>query len=58
MEKLKTAKALGEKIIESQHDLFVATSREHLNHIIGLKRMIAAISDYLKSESIPGDKAD
>ena len=58
MEKLKMAKALGEKIIKSHHDFFVATSREDLNHITNLKRMIVAISEYLKSENISKDRVD
>ena len=50
MEKLEFAKALGEKIIKSQHEYFVTTKSEDLDHITNLKRIIVAIAEYLKSE--------
>ena len=50
MEKLEFAKALGEKIIKSQHEYFVTTKSEDLDHITNLKRIIVAIAEYLESE--------
>ena len=58
MEKLEFAKALGEKIIKSQHDHFAATKSEDLEHITNLKRIIVAIAEYLKSEIISEDETD
>jgi hypothetical protein len=58
MEKLEFAKALGEKIIKSQHDHFAATKSEDLEHITNLKRIIVAIAEYLKSDIISENKTD
>jgi 3-dehydroquinate dehydratase len=49
MEKLEFAKALGEKIIISQHDYFATSKSEDLEHITNLKRIIVATAEYLKS---------
>ena len=56
MEKLEFTKALGEKIIKSQHDHFATAKSEDLDHITNLKRIIMAIAEYLKSEIISEDK--
>ena len=40
----------------SQHEYFEGSDSEDLDHIINLKRIITAISDYLKSEDVPADK--
>jgi len=48
MEKLEFAKALGEKIIKSQHDYFETNDSEDLDHITNLKRIIVAIAEYMK----------
>ena len=58
MEKLEIAKALGEKIIESQHDYFQTAKSEDLDHITNLKRIIVAIAEYLKSEIVSEAKTD
>jgi len=58
MEKIEFAKALGEKIIKSQHEYFVTTKSEDLDHITNLKRIIVAIAEYLKSEIVSEDKTD
>ena len=58
MEKLEFAQALGEKIIKSQHAFFEADNSEDLDHITNLKRIIMAISEYLKSENVSADKVD
>ena len=58
MEKLEFAKALGEKIIKSQHDYFETNDTEDLDHITNLKRIIVAIAEYLKSEIVSEHKPD
>ena len=58
MEKLEFAKALGEKIIKSQHDYFAVAKIEDLDHITNLKRIIVAISEYLKSEIVSEEEVD
>jgi hypothetical protein len=58
MENLEFAKALGEKIVKSQHEYFVTTKSEDLYHITNLKRIIVAIAEYLKSEIVSEDKTD
>jgi anionic cell wall polymer biosynthesis LytR-Cps2A-Psr (LCP) family protein len=58
MEKLEFAKALGEKIIKSQHDYFEANESEDLDHITNLKRIIEAIAEYLKSEIVSEEEVD
>lgn len=58
MEKLEFAKALGEKILKSQHDYFATAKSEDLDHITNLKRIIVAIAEYLKSEIISENKTD
>ena len=58
MEKLEIAKALGEKVIESQHDYFQTAKSEDLDHITNLKRIIVAIAEYLKSEIVAEPKKD
>ena len=58
MEKLEFAKALGEKIIKSQHDYFETNDSEDLDHITNLKRIIVAIAEYLKSEIVSEHKPD
>jgi hypothetical protein len=55
MNELTFAEGLGEKIIRSQHDYFAAGHSEDLDHITTLKRIIIAISEYLKSEGLPED---
>ena len=52
MEKLKFAEGLGKKIIERQHDFFSTGDGEDLEHITNIKRIIAAISEYLKYEGL------
>ena len=58
MEKLEIAKALGEKIIKSQHDYFQTAKSEDLDHITNLKRIIVAIAEYLKSEIVSEEEVD
>jgi hypothetical protein len=58
MEKLEFAKALGEKIIKSQHDYFESNDSEDLGHITNLKRIIVAIAEYLKSEIDSEEEVD
>jgi 3-dehydroquinate dehydratase len=58
MEKLEFAKALGEKIIISQHDYFATAKNEDLEHITNLKRINVAIAEYLKSATNNKDKVD
>jgi anionic cell wall polymer biosynthesis LytR-Cps2A-Psr (LCP) family protein len=58
MEKLEFAKALGEKIIKSQHDYFETNESEDLGHITNLKRIIEAIAEYLKSEIVSEEEVD
>ena len=58
MEKLEFAKALGEKIIKSQHDYFETNDSEDLGHITNLKRIIVAIAEYLKSEIDSEEEVD
>ena len=58
MEKLEFAKALGEKIIKSQHDYFETNESEDLDHITNLKRIIEAIAEYLKSEIVSEEEVD
>ena len=58
MEKLEFARALGEKIIKSQHDYFETAKSEDLDHITNLKRIIVAIAEYLKSEIVSEAKTD
>ena len=53
MDKFTFAEGLGETIIKSQHDYFAAGHSDDLNHITNLKRIIVAISEYLKSEGLP-----
>ena len=55
MDKLKFAEGLGKKIMEAQHDYFRAEKSDDLEHITNIKRIIVAISDYLKSDGLPGD---
>ena len=58
MEKLEFAKALGDKIIKSQHDYFETAKSEDLDHITNLKRIIVAIAEYLKSEIVSEEEVD
>jgi len=58
MEKLEFAKALGEKIIKSQHDYFETNDSEDLYYITNLKRIIVAIAEYLKSEIDSEEEVD
>ena len=55
MEKLEIAKGLGEAIIRAQHESFVSEESEDLHHITNLKRIIMAISEYLKSEGLKAE---
>ena len=56
MDKLAFAKGLGEKIIKSQQNSFEAgNDLGDLGHITNMKRIIVAISEYLKSEDVPED---
>ena len=56
MDKLSFAEGLGKKIIKSQQDSFEAgNDLEDISHITNIKRIILAISDYLKSEDVPED---
>jgi hypothetical protein len=55
MDKLEFAEGLGKSIIERQHEFFVDKSSEDLKHITNLKRIIVAMSDYLKSEGLSGE---
>jgi hypothetical protein len=52
MDKLEVAKGLGEAIVRAQHESFVSEKSEDLYHITNLKRIIVAISEYLKSEGL------
>ena len=58
MEKLEFARALGEKIIKSQHDYFETARSEDLDHITNLKRIVVAIAEYLKSEIVSEEEVD
>ena len=58
MEKLEFSKALGKKIIKSQHDYFETNDSEDLDHITNLKRIIVAIAEYLKSEIDSEEEVD
>ncbi len=53
MDKLVFTEGLGKKIIESQHVSFEDNSSEDLEHIINIKRIIVAISDFLRSDGQP-----
>ena len=54
MDKLHFAEGLGKKIIKSQQDSFEAGSEfDDLSHITNMKRIIVAISEYLKTEDVP-----
>lgn len=54
MDKLVFAEGLGKKIIKSQQGSFEAGSEfDDLSHITNMKRIIVAISEYLKSEDVP-----
>jgi len=56
MDKLSFAEGLGKKIIKSQQKSFEAgNDLEDLSYITNIKRIIVAISDYLKSEDVPED---
>jgi len=56
MDKLSFPEALGKKIITSQQNSFEAgNDLEDISHITNIKRIILAISDYLKSEDVPQD---
>jgi hypothetical protein len=56
MDKLAFAEGLGKKIIKSQQNSFEAgNDLEDLRHITNTKRIIVAISDYLKSLDVPED---
>jgi hypothetical protein len=56
MDKLSFAEGLGKKIITSQQDSFEAgNDLEDIGHITNIKRIIVAISEYLKSEDMPED---
>ena len=56
MDKVEVAEAIGKKIIQSQHDFFEVNDSEDLYHITTLKRIIIAISDYLRLEDVAEDK--
>jgi hypothetical protein len=56
MDKVEVAEAIGKKIIQSQNDYFKSSHAEDLEHITTLKRIIVAISEYLRSEDVPADK--
>ena len=58
MEKLEFARALGEKIIKCQHDYFETAKSEDMDHITNLKRIIVAITEYLKSEIVSEEEVD
>jgi hypothetical protein len=58
MEKIEFSKGLGEAIIKKQHGYFTDVGEEDLNHITNLKRIIVAISDYLKSDGLKKDDID
>jgi len=55
MDKLVFTEGLGKKIIKSQHAFFEDNSSEDLEHILNIKRVIVAISDYLRSDGQPED---
>ena len=56
MDKFEFAQGLGKRIIKSHHHFFEDNDSEDLDHIVTLKRTIAAIAEYLKSEGIQEDK--
>ena len=58
MEKIELVRALGEKIIKSQHDYFETDETDDLDHITNLKRIIVAIAEYLKSEIVSEEEVD
>ena len=56
MDRLSFAEGVGKKIVTSQQNSFEAGSElDDLSHITNMKRVIVAISDYLKSEDVPED---
>jgi hypothetical protein len=56
MEKIELVRALGEKIIKSQHDYFETDETDDLDHITNLKRIIVAIAEYLKFDAVSEDE--
>ena len=58
MDKLKFAECLGKKIIEAQHDYYRVEKSDDLKHITNIKRIIVAISDYLKSDGLQDEGTD
>ena len=58
MEKLEFARALGEKIIKSQHDYFETARSEDLDHITNIKRIVVAIAEYLKYDIVYEEEVD
>jgi len=55
MDRLVLAEGIGKAIINKQHQYYVEDQSEDLEHIMNLKRIIVAMSDYLESEGFPGD---
>ncbi|MFC1814510.1 hypothetical protein ACFL0M_00925 [Thermodesulfobacteriota bacterium] len=56
MEKVSFATEMGKKIIESQHKYFATGNSEDILHITNIKRIIMAISEYLRSLDVPEDE--
>ena len=56
MDIVEVAEAIGKKIIQSQNNYFEDSDSENLDHITTLKRIIVAISEYLRLEDVPEDK--
>jgi hypothetical protein len=58
MDKIEFSKALGEAIIKRQHGYYIDIGEDDLSLITNLKRIIVAISDYLKSDGLKKDDID
>ena len=56
MDKVKLSVDLGKKILQTQHEFYVDSHGEDLDHITNIKRIIVTISEFLKSESVSESK--
>jgi hypothetical protein len=56
MDIVEVAEAIGKKIIQTQNLYFEDSDSEDIEHITTLKRIIVAISEYLRLEDVPEDK--
>ena len=56
MDKVKLSEDLGKKILQTQHEFYVDSQGEDLDYITNIKRIVGAISEFLKSEGAPEGK--